>query len=177
MSIVFPKHEKNNLNSPCGFEKHCKVAALIINELGIDPHTKHHIRAAIREATHKVTEKKGDRKSTAHFISTGAIESLENNEYTNLVLEHVVPVSYINELVLDFAKKNQGKINNCDVERIVLEWTCLALITKKEDGILTKKSLPDPKDKFSRYTSVKLTPHNGEYKELKAVIKINKNNK
>lgn len=149
------------------------VAALIIREMGVNPHTKHHIRTAIREATHKVTDKKGSRKSTAHFISESARQQMENGNKDNLVLEHVIPISYINELVLNLA--GTRPLTSQDIASIVLEWTCLALITADEDSRLTKKAVPPDiqTNKFSRYEHVdpKICLQPNIYKDLNAKLK------
>lgn len=173
MGIGFPVHDKELFNDPEGFEQHCKVAALIIREMGINPHTKHHIRTAIREATHKVTDKKGSRKATAHFISESARQQMENGNKDNLVLEHVIPVSYINELVLKLAKTRP--LSEQDIANIVLDWTCLALITEEEDSRLTKKAVPPDiqTNKFARYTHMEppIRLHPNTYKDLKSKLK------
>jgi len=169
MNVEFPVHHEQKK----GFEEHCKVAALIIREMGVNSHTKHHIRTAIREATHKLTDKKGCRKSTAHFISESARQQMENGNKEKLVLEHVIPISYINELVLNLA--NTRQLTWQDVASIVLDWTCLALITEEEDGRLPKKAVPPDiqTNKFSRYEHVdppiRLQPN--IYKDLNRQLK------
>jgi len=78
--------------------------------------------------------------------------SLDGNK-DRLVLEHVVPVSYINELVLNEAEPTWQKIRE-----IVIEWALLAVITKREDRRLKDLKLYqrmpsewDGVDKFARY--------------------------
>lgn len=168
MKIGFPNHKKDMFNDPEGFDEHCEVAALIIREMGISPHTKHHIRTAIREATHKVTEKKGSRKATAHFMSQSARRQMEGGCKDDLMLEHVVPVSHINQLVLSLAETRP--VTGEDIARIILDWTCLALITKDENSRLTIKTVPPEihSNKFARYAlaepPIHLQPN--LYKEL-----------
>ena len=143
-----------DVHSPDGFLGHCKVAALIINELGLNPHTKHHIRGAVREATLKVTKCKGTNKfSIATYASILALEKRTNGCLDDLVLEHAVPVSLINEKVLGLSKPTE-----LDIANIIYEWTVLTVITKQEHEALKNKGLPnrmpanwDNTDKFARY--------------------------
>lgn len=59
---------------------HCEVAALIIGSLPLNPHTKQHIRGAIREASLKVTKDKGVRIKRASHISNLAKGTIGNHD-------------------------------------------------------------------------------------------------
>jgi hypothetical protein len=143
-----------DVSSPDGFLGHCKVAALIINELPLNPHTKHHIRSAVREASLKVTKFKGTNKfSRATHASILALDKRSNKSSEDLILEHAVPVSLINEKVLELTKPTE-----LDIANIIYEWTVLTVITKQEHDVLKNKGLPnrmplnwDNIDKFARY--------------------------
>jgi len=136
-----------------GFLSHCEVAALIIANLPINPHTKHHIRGAIREASLKVTNNKG-RGTTASYISVSARETIDGLATPDgLVLEHVVPVSLINEKVLSLEKPTKFQ-----VAEVVYEWTVLATVTREQHQLLRARGLNDRMpsgwdgvDKFARY--------------------------
>lgn len=155
-----------------GFIEHCKVAALIINEMGINPHTKHHIRGAIREASNKVTFEKGSGKDKAHFMSEGALSHMKSGNTDNLVLEHGVPISIMNDFVLRL-----DNVTYTDIADIVKKYTVLAVITEEEDSRLSEnkltKTMPkgwDNMDKFARYDAVGIKLVGNQYKELKKKI-------
>lgn len=141
--------------NPDGFLEHCRVAALIIGMMPINPHTKHHIRGAIREATLKVTKRKGGGKKSAAYMSKEALLVYKNEGYKTgkLVLEHSVPVSVLNSWILELKYPTY-----LDIANIVYQWTELALITKEEHNRLSEISLAmrmpddwDNLDKFARY--------------------------
>ncbi len=167
--IIMDDFVKNKLNDPDGFSQHCAIAVLIIKEFGLNPHTKYHIRGAIREATKKVTYLKGQDKDAAHFVSKKAIDQISNGETRGLVLEHAVPVSYINQYVIA-CEDPEVK----DVEDIVLKWTILAVITKEEDSVLSNlklhKTMPedwDGEDKLARYKAAGIEVEEVNYKDIK----------
>lgn len=137
---------------------HCEVAALIIGCLPINPHTKHHIRGAIREASLKVTKNKGTGIKRASHVSILAQEKLETMASRGLILEHAIPISLINDKILAISKPTKF-----DIAEIVYEWTILAVITKKEHEMLRINGFNDKMptnwdgvDKFARYEACKI---------------------
>lgn len=132
-ALTIPERDPKLFNDYEGFVTHCKVAALILNELGINSHTKHHIREAIREATHKISTRKGGHKKNVDFISLDAKKQLDTGMLDNLVSEHIVTVSFINEQVLNRFIENIEKITVEEITEILLKWTVRALVTKAED--------------------------------------------
>ncbi len=152
-----------------GLDEHCMVAALIISEMGLNPHTKHHIRSAVREATLKVTPKKGSSKDKATLMSESALKQMLEGNKDKLVLEHVVPVSFINKLVLA-----EGMPAWQRIREIIIEWTLLSVITKNEEQMLKtlklNQSMPsewDGVDKYARYKVAGIELVASRYKELK----------
>jgi len=152
-----------------GLMEHCKVASLILTNMEVNPHTKHHIRSAIREASLKITKNKGSNKDKAEQMSTEAFTQMQRGNITGLILEHVIPVSYINALVLDHSDHSAENI--C---KIVCEWTILSIITKNENDTLSNlgfaKKMPsdwDEKNKYARYEKAGIKLILSRYKELK----------
>ena len=152
-----------------GFIGHCKVAALIMGNMEINPHTKHHIRGAVREASNKLTTIKGSGKDKAHYMSKNVQKQLNAGKLDGLVLEHGVPVSFMNDHVLKLKNKTHEEI-----AKIIRKWTVLSVITKKEHDKLKDeglyKKMPDDWDginKFARYEKVKIQLVKNRYKELK----------
>jgi len=169
-----------------GFIGHCKVAALIMGNMEINPHTKHHIRGAVREASNKLTIVKGSGKDKAHYMSKNVQKQLEAGNLEGLVLEHGVPVSVMNESVLklmektDLENKTHEEIAKTiekwrkEIAEIIHNWTVLSVITKEEHDKLSNeglnKKMPDNWDginKFARYEKVKIELVKNKYKELK----------
>jgi hypothetical protein len=152
-----------------GLEQHCKVAALILKDMEINPHTKHHIRSALREASLKVTPNKGTNKDKATLMSEKSLKQMKTGDKKELYLEHIVPVSVINECVL--------KLNNPtwkQISEIIIEWTILAIITKDENKVLRdqklSKTMPhtwDGVDKLARYKCAKIKLIPSQYKKFK----------
>lgn len=65
---------------------HCNVAAILLNQCPMNPATKHHVRSAIREATHQIRPA---------GRSTGAQRLRDSGRAGGLIREHAVPVSII----------------------------------------------------------------------------------
>lgn len=151
-----------------GFMMHCAVASCLLENFDLNPHTKHHIRGAVREATKKVTPISGKGKDIGSTISVGAYEKIVNGELTGLVLEHAIPVSYINELVL----KIKGYSTPEKIADIVLTWTVLTVITVEEHEKLSSlklgKSMPadwDGNSKYARYNKAGIEVLDVGYKD------------
>lgn len=135
------------------FLAHCEVASLIRRSLPLNPHTKHHIRSAIREASLKVTTKAGTGINRASHISDLARTKLNTKTAGEVVIEHVVPVSFMNEKVLAM-----DKATTLQIAEFIYTWTVLAAITREEHDLLRVKGLHDKMpegwdgcDRFARY--------------------------
>lgn len=146
---------KFDVHDPCGFLWHCSVASLILLNLEVNAHTKHHVRGCVREASLKVTKQPGKGKEKAEWVSKSALSQLEAGNKDQLVLEHAVPVSYINDLVLKLNNKSPENI-----AEVIYKWTVLCVITVEEHNNLLKnglgKAMPknwneSESDKFARY--------------------------
>ncbi len=158
------------LNDREGFITHCKVVELIIHEMEINPHTKHHIRTAVREASNKITTQKGSNKDKAEYISKKAREQIQQGSLEGLIFEHGVPVSHLNSLIL----KRGKSITWEEIADIIYKGTVLSVVTKTENENLKKlklsKKMPeewDGKDKFARYTKSGIEIVKESYKKLK----------
>lgn len=147
---------KLEIHSKDGLRNHCNVAAVIIREIGINTHTRFHIRSAIREATLKVTPNPGTAKhSRAKLMSIDAKLKETESGMSGLVLEHAVPVSVICSKVLDLGTPSWEEIAS-----VVREWTLLTIITQEEHDLLKAKGLHSkmPRewnrtDKLARYSA------------------------
>ena len=88
-----------------GLLDHCAVAALIFNELEMNPATRHNFHEAITQATIKSSPRPGAKtKETAQFISVEAQNRMQRGDDSDLVGEHIVPVSIISKKVRDLGK-------------------------------------------------------------------------
>ncbi|QNP59636.1 hypothetical protein [Paenacidovorax monticola] len=114
---------------------HCRVAALLLQKLPRNPHTKHHVRGAIREASVSIRGKHRRLPEGVEFFSATARDMLARGEISGLVREHVVPVSIINEKVIALVKPTEK-----DIIEIVRNWTIMAAITQEEHDLLRQKS-------------------------------------
>jgi hypothetical protein len=64
--------KKRSITDKKGFWRHCEVAEMLFL-MGTDPHTNHHIRSAIREASYKVGPvRTKDRRRLADHMSEAA---------------------------------------------------------------------------------------------------------
>lgn len=132
-TITLPNRNPKEFNDYNGFFEHCDTVALILNHRGITPHRKHSIRDCIREASNKVTAHKGGSKKNVDFISYAAALKKSQGVTDGLIMEHVVTISYINDLVLKKFITNGNTITAEEVMEIVSKWTIRALVTKEED--------------------------------------------
>jgi len=152
-----------------GFWRHCEVAALIFRELGKDPHTNHHIRAAIREASYKVRSVPGrEGKSGAKWMSKDAESKMISGDCSALIADHVVPISVITEMIYKAESHDKKSIGE-----IVREWSIFAVITKQEHEKLRLSKLyhrmpPEwnHNNKFARYEAVGIELKKNTYLEL-----------
>lgn len=153
-----------------GFQRHCQVAALVWREFGLDPHTRHHISDAIREASNKVSTVRGsDDKARAPYMSVAAGQQMESGDFASLKFDHAVPIGFINEKVLALSEPSAESI-----QAIVLEWTLLSVITEEEHERLAQAGLAekmpddwDRKNLEARYSAVGIKLVANRYKELR----------
>jgi hypothetical protein len=104
---------------------------------------------------------KADKRLTTHYLSRKAFEKLKNNDFTDLVFEHIVPKSYIQELIdnqIEAYGKDKLTIDFI-YEKVQAYWL-LATVTKEEDAALTRfmpKGWDGDREKnFIRYENAKL---------------------
>ncbi|MDZ7697724.1 MAG: hypothetical protein U5R49_12655 [Deltaproteobacteria bacterium] len=157
-----------------GLKEHCEVACLILNKLGKNPHTNHHVRGTIREASSKVAGQPGGNiKEKAHFMSASARQQMYEGNCKGLIGEHVVPVSIMVTKVNDLYERQGNRIELTQIIDIVKKWSILAVITTKEDIKIKARKLYhkmppdwDGCNKYARYDAagIKLVPN--EYKML-----------
>ncbi|HIG58332.1 MAG TPA: hypothetical protein EYQ21_02875 [Flavobacteriales bacterium] len=157
----------SDYNDSFGFYDHCDVARLLLTSKDLTSHLKHHIRGAVREATNKVTDLKGSGKNIASSISKDAYERILSGITTDLVLEHGVPVSYMNKLVLELTD-----VTTENIAYIIAKWTTTSVITKEEDKRLNElklyKTMPedwDGENKFARYEAAGIELIDKSYKD------------
>lgn len=132
-TIKLITRNRNEINDYEGLVEHAECAAIILNKRGINSHSKHHIREAVREMTNKTTHRKGGGKKTMDYKSKAVQAAQEAGETEGFVMEHVVTVSYINGLVLEKFVANGNTITAEEIIEIVLKWTIRALVTVEED--------------------------------------------
>ena len=152
-----------------GFRQHCKVAELIFKELGTDPHTNHHIRSAIREASYKVRSVPGtERKSGAQYMSEEAESKMLSGQYSELIADHAVPISVVTKMIYELPSRDRNSIGE-----IIREWSILAVITKEEHEKLRIAKLYhrmppnwDRQNKIARYELIGIRLKKNRYREL-----------
>lgn len=154
------------------FEKHCEIVEWLLKRSDREhPAVKHHIRAAIREASNHVGQSSGTPKESAHYMSRAAEKLMQEGKFDGLVAEHVVPVSELNQLIVDLA--NQSAYEIADVLR---KYAIRAVITSEEDKKLKEsglqKKMPerwreaDSLNPFARYEKVMIPLVKNQYAKL-----------
>ncbi len=147
------------IDSSSGLYWHCEVAAMVLNQLPMNPCTKQHVRESIRYATLSFNGK-------PRYVSHEAKPILDMGTTQSLVREHVVPVSIIigkvlqrTRPIIDFkdgahrfmpSDENSqrrlgrterslervlsvGNLRAWEIAEIVKKWSVLAWVTKSED--------------------------------------------
>ena len=154
------------------FKVYCEVAAQLISREDKDsPAVKSIIRYVVREATNTSSKLPGyDNKLGAQLMSLAAYEQMRNGNFSNLIGEHVVPVSVILKLLDKFPSPNADK-----VAEIVGHYSKKAVITTHEDKSLRLAGLTnrmpdnwDGKKINARYEVLGIELVKSKYKELKA---------
>jgi hypothetical protein len=128
------KHEKNEEY----FGKCCEIACLLLNR-----EDKQHsaikciLRHVIRQATNFSSVLPGyDNKMGASKISVSALDSIKSGNTSELIGEHVVPISVIDNELRALKDPTKDEIANI-IRRLHLR----AVITKKEDEYLKEIKL------------------------------------
>jgi hypothetical protein len=142
-----------------GMYWHCEVAAMVLNQLPMNPCTKQHVRESIRYATLSA-------HGSPRFVSHEAKPTFDEGKMDSLVREHVVPVSIVIGKVLERARPfidfedgshrfmpaekhsqwrlartesgservfSLGNLRAWEIAEIVKQWSVLAWVTKSED--------------------------------------------
>ena len=102
---------------------------------------------------------KGNKKYfTSHYFSENAIKKVENNDFSELVFEHVVPKDkFIQKICKE--KAENGILTIDFIENLLEKYWIIATITKEEDKTLISRNMPkdwDGIDLFSRYNLAKV---------------------
>lgn len=149
----FPVINPADYNDKQGFDRHCEVAAMTY-QMGFAPHTKHHFREAIRQASYKVTERPGKKRKSAHYISEAAMRHIRDGKKDGLEADHIVPIQYIVNHLYEFAATKPGQQDMLSqIKAVVSCYSRLAIVTKEEHGQLSKVrwSFPFSGSVFDRY--------------------------
>lgn len=95
----------------------------------------------------------GHKYELGHYYYLKAYEKVRNKEWSNLIFEHMVPKhKYVQKPCVDMVRN--GQLDEDKVFELVKKYWKIAIITKKEDGLLKGKSMPkgwDKEDIFYRY--------------------------
>jgi len=167
------KHELKieELHRPDYFRRHCEIVLYLLQLPDLEhPAVKHHVRGAIREASHHASRGPGyDNKRGAHYMSVGAMKQMEQGDFDGLVGDHLVPVSVLNHMIVSEVSSTWEGI-----AQILLTHGARAVITKAEHKLLQElrlhKDMPpnwDRRNPYARYKAagIKLEPN--QYQELK----------
>jgi hypothetical protein len=161
-----PLAHAGETHTPEYFQKHCEIVSMLVSR-GDKHHTavKHHIRAAIREASNHICFSAGSPKHSAQYMSLAAKKALKIDSKVKLIMEHVVPVSILNEKIFALESPTSQAI-----EQVLLNTVIRAVITPEEDASLKNlklsKSLPDINNLFSRYEKAEISLVKNDYKNL-----------
>ena len=80
--------------------------------------------------------KSKDALLSMHFISQSALKVINNNLNVRLIKEHALPISVIYELLFEEKFKNEKNI-----EKFLINYYKLGVLTKDEDDLLSKEKL------------------------------------
>ena len=109
------------------------------------------IRTTIRKATEQLGCCAGRGKVTALFISESALSQINAGDRSNIIYEHIVPISVLTKLF--FLKIDDWNTVD-DITKFIIDNAKTALITKAEDDRLKAakltKTMPSS-ETFSRY--------------------------
>jgi hypothetical protein len=102
---------------------------------------------------------KGNKKHfTSHYFSGNAIKKVENNDFSELVFEHIVPKDkFIQKICKEKAK--DGTLTIDFIENLLERYWKIATITKAEDKTLISRNMPkdwDGTDILARYNLAKV---------------------
>ena len=153
-------------------KEHCEVAALILRTLPSTSNTRHHVKAAIRQASHQVSSVRGGNNHVkAAHMSTAAYAQMQLGQFDQLIAEHMVPVKVVVDKVLTLPI---DRITWAEIRDMVVKFSRMALITEKEDDSLTMAGLAacmpanwDGMDLYARYNIVGIELKVNEYSSLR----------
>tara|TARA_B100000767_G_C19571975_1_gene453578 strand:+ start:204 stop:680 length:477 start_codon:yes stop_codon:yes gene_type:complete len=102
----------------------------------------------INKKTHKQTKYlQGD------YYTEEALDKIKNNDFSGLIYEHMIPKStYIQKPCVEMARN--GKLTVQIVTELLSKYWKIAVITKEQDKLLSRRKMPDGwdgKDIFARY--------------------------
>ncbi len=152
------------------FDKYCDIASWLLSRQDIEnPAVKSVIRHTIREAINHATDLPGhDNKKGAGLVSEAAARQIERGCLTDLVGEHVVPISVIGKKLV-----GMRPLAAEDIKRELKAFSKRAVITKEEDDRLRTaglvKQMPQGWDGVSwtaRYDAVGISLVNESYAQL-----------
>ena len=132
-----------------GLKVHCRVASKMIKDFKLTPHSNHHIRSAIREATKKVDNLKTLNRRKAHYISKEAFKVIKGKKPDKLISEHTIPVSYIVDVV-----KQMSDPTTANIRDLVTELTIITIITESENSDIHKDFVKKMPEGWSRGDNV-----------------------
>jgi hypothetical protein len=151
---------------------HCEVAALILCNLPSTSPSRHHVKAAIRHASHQVSAVRGgNNKIKAQFMSLGAELQMGSLKFDGLIAEHLVPIKVIASKVLHLPTES---ISWERIRDIVVRYSAMALVTIEEDlhlkslGLLS--SMPanwDGENRLARYEVANIALKENTFSALK----------
>lgn len=164
------KFSEKKLNE--NFEKHCEIVSWLLKHPDQEhPAVKHHIRAALREASNHVGKNSDTPKHSAQYMSSKAEKSMVEGHYDDLIAEHVVPVSVLNQLIVELPVSGKHEI-----AEVLRKYVIRAVVTKEEDYLLKEaglqKSMPegwgdtDRANPFARYEAVGIRLVENRFSEL-----------
>jgi len=145
------------------------ILTLLSREDIKNPAVKNILRFLVREASNCTSDLPCyDNKLGSKMTSVKAIErisKIKDGNYTGLVGDHVVPVSVINEKLIELKS-----IDVDAIKRTISKFAVRAVITKEEDAILREskyiKKMPDEWNEniFARYEKAGIELKNIPYK-------------
>ena len=87
------------------------------------------------------------------YYTEEALNKIENNDFTGLIYEHMIPKStYIQKPCVEMARN--GKLTVQIIIELLSKYWKIAVITKEQDKLLSRTKMPDDwdgEDIFARY--------------------------
>ena len=121
--------------------------------------------AGLREGLNKflsnayLKENNEKKQLQGDYYSEEALRKTQNGDFTNLVVEHMVPKArYIQEPCEEMAQ--EGTLSEEKILELLRKYWKIAIITKEEDALLPSQKMPpnwDHEDIFARYNNAGIT--------------------